>query len=130
MNFFGPFLIVFLLSLLQATVLRINFLLLFVLLKNSYFWAFLSGLVLDLLSVQRLGFSSFLLVLMVFFFRQYSKKYAPRYLFLAVYLFLCSFIFAKIQDLSWSYVEGLILCFVLWFFRKKFKKGKQLKLDL
>lgn len=130
MNFFGPFLVVFLLSLLQATVLKTNFLLLFVLLKNSYGWAFLAGLILDLLTLQRLGLSSLLFLIVLLIFRLYSRKYEVRLPFLAPFIFFTSWLFAKIEGQVWSFWQGFILCLCLFPLRKKFEKESQLKLDL
>lgn len=122
--------LVFLLSLLQATVLRVNFLLLFILLKNSYLWAFLAGLMLDLLAVQRLGLSSLLFLLILAIFKLYSRKYEPRLPFLLPFVFFTSFLFAKIEGAVWSFWQGLILCLFLLPLRDRFKKERQLKLDL
>ena len=130
MKFLFPLLIVFLLSLFQATVLPVNFLLLFVLLKNSYFWAFLAGFVLDLMASQRLGLSSLLFLLILAVFSLYSRKYEPRLPFLLPFVFLASFLFAKIEGEIWSFYQGLILCLCLFPLREKFKKERQLKLDL
>jgi len=130
MNFLLSFLIVFFLCFLQATSLKVNFLLLFVLLKNKYRWAFLAGLVLDLLTLQRLGLSSLLFLVALFLFRLYSRKYEPQIFFLLPFVFLASFVFAKIESEIWSFWQGLILCFCLFLLRKKFKKERQLKLDL
>lgn len=121
---------VFLLSLGQSTILPVNFLLLFVLLKNSYGWGFVSGLVLDLLTGQRLGLSSLLFLLILGVFRLYSRKYEPRLAFLLPFVFLMSFFFAKIEKETWSFWQGLILCFCLLPLKEKFKKERQLKLDL
>lgn len=130
MKFFLSFLVVFLLSLFQATVLRLNLLLLFVLLKNSFLWAFLAGLILDLLTTQRLGLSSLLFLLILGIFHLYSRKYEPRLPFLIPFVFLASFFFAKIEKETWSFWQGVILSLCLFVLKKKFKKEKQLKLDL
>lgn len=130
MKNFLLFLVVFFLSLLQATVLKVNLLLLFVLLKNSYSWAFLAGLILDLLTGQRLGLSSLLFLLILFLFHLYSRKYEPRLSFLIPFIFLASFFFAKIKGDVWSFWQGLIPSLCLFPLRKKFKKERQLKLDL
>lgn len=130
MKSFLSFLIVFLLSLLQATVLKINLLLLFVLLKNSYRWAFLAGLILDLLTSQRLGLSSLLFLVILILFNLYSRKYEPRLFFLVPFVFFASFFFAKIEKEVWSFWAGLILSLCLIPLRKKFEREKQLRLDL
>ena len=130
MKIFLSFFIVFVLSLLQATVLRINFLLLFVLWKRSYFWAFLAGLIFDLMVGNRLGLSSLLFLLILLLFRLYSRKYEPHGFFLAVFAFLSSYIFAKVEAGAWSFWQGLILALCLLLLRKKFQKAWQLKLGL
>lgn len=124
------FLVVFVLSLLQATVLRVNFLLLFVLLQGSYSWAFLAGLILDLMTGQRLGLSSLLFLLILFLFQLYSRKYEPRWPFLLPFVFLASLFFAKIEGEIWSFWQGLFLALCLLPLREKFKRERQLKLDL
>ena len=122
--------IVLLLSLFQSTVLSINFLLIFVLWKGSYPWAFWTGLVLDLMAGNRLGLSSFLFLLLLFLFRLYSRKYEPRPFFLITFIFLASFIFAKIEAESWSFWQGIVLSLGMLLLREQFEKERQLKLDL
>ena len=130
MKTFWRFLIIFLVSLLQSTVFSLNLLLIFILVEQSYWWAFLAGLSLDLLSGQRLGLSSLLFLIILFLFRLYSRKYEPRNFFLAPFVFLMSFLFAKIEVGNWNFREGIILVLCSFILRKRFKKKLQLKLDL
>ncbi len=130
MKIFLPFLTVFILSLLQATVLKTNFLLVFVLWKRSSLWAFLAGLIFDLMAGNRLGLSSLLFLLILLLFRLYSRKYEPHGLFLAIFAFLSSYIFAKVEAGSWTFWQGLVPALCLVLLRKKFQKAWQLRLDL
>jgi len=124
------FLLMLAISFLQAVILKMNFLLLFVLLKRSYFWAFLSGLIFDLLTGNQLGLSSLLFLLILFLFRLYSRKYEPRSLFLFTFVFLVNFFFIKIEGLSWNFWQGILLALIILPFAYRFEKKRQLKLAL
>lgn len=124
------FLVLVALVLLQSTVLNLNLLLLFVIWQGRYYWAFAAGLLLDLLSGQRLGLSGLLYLFIVLLFRLYSRKFEPRAPFLAVFVFLSSFIFAKIENQFWHWSDGLLLSLLILIFSRRFRKETQLKLDL
>jgi len=124
------FLLVFLLALLQSTALKLNLLLLFVIFQGSYAWAFWTGLILDLLTSQRLGLSSLLFLMIIHFFKLYSRKYELRFRFLFVFVFFSSWIFAKIQAHTWSLWQNILLSFLVFFLQKKICSDIQLKLDL
>lgn len=123
-------LILFLLSLLQSTVLSINLLLIFVLWRGRYHWAFLAGLVFDLMAGNRLGLSSLLFLFILLLFRLYSRKFEPQPFFLATFVFLASFLFAKIEGQTWTLAQGLVLGLVIVLIRNCFTRERQLKLDL
>ena len=122
--------LIFLLVLLQSTVLKTNLLLLFVIFQASYAWAFWAGLILDLFSHQPLGLSSLLFLMIVHLFKLYSRKYEPRFGFLLPFVFLTGWVFAKVEKQSWSLGQGLLLGLLTLPLRKHFNQENQLKLDI
>ena len=124
------FLLVLLLALLQSTVLSLNLLLLFVLFQASYAWAFWAGLIFDLFSHQRLGLSSLIFLLTLHFMLLYTRKYEPRRRFLLPFVFLASWVFARVEKLNWSIGQGLLLLLIALALSARFSQAKQLKLDL
>ena len=123
-------LLVLLLVLFQSTVLNLNFLLVFVLWRQRYYWAFFAGLVYDLLCGNLLGLSSLLFLFILLLFRLYSRKFEPSPLFLGPFVFLTSFLFARIEGQTWHFWQGLVLFLTILLLRRRFKKEIQLKLDL
>lgn len=138
------FLVIFLLSLIQTSFVRINFLLILVLFfaflggeVQALSVAFFAGLIFDLLKGGVLGLSSvgFLLVsLVILLYRQRFLPSHPFFLFLAT--FLSSFVFALIARIPWSFFEGLVLAVIVllvkFFFPNVFEtlKSGQLKLKV
>ncbi len=124
------FLLVLGLALLQSTVLKLNFLLIFVIFQASYARAFWAGLFFDLLTSQRLGLSSLLFLIIVHLLKLYSRKYEPRPGFLLPFVFLASWVFAQAEKLNWSLSQGLFLMLIAWPLSARFSQEKQLKLAL
>lgn len=122
--------VVLLLSLFQSTVWSLNLLLVAVLWLGRYYWAFLAGLVYDLLSGERLGLSSLLFLFILLLFRLYLRKFEPRPLFLAIFTVLASYIFTHAHGQLWRWWHGLVLVLFVLLLRHRFRKERQLKLDL
>ena len=106
----------FLLALLQGSILSLN-LILFLLLvwaairppKETFLIAFLSGLFLDLVKGTWLGFSSLALLIATGLFILYSRRFDSLHpLFLAVFIFAVSFLWNLISQEPWL-IEGLVL---------------------
>ena len=122
--------IVLLLGLLQSTILGINFLLVFILWRQRYYWAFLTGLIYDLMAHQRLGLSSLVFLFILLLFRLYLRKFEPRALFLVIFIFLAGYLFAQIEGQIWHFWQGVALAVSILLLRKSFRREVQLRLDL
>jgi hypothetical protein len=126
-----------LLALIQGAFLPVNLVLLTVLalsalvvvqrsdqesaVKECLFLAFFSGLILDLFSETKFGFSSFWLLVFVYLEVIYSRRFNPFHpLFLPVFIFASSLIFGQLAYQVWLWGSSLILAFLGWLVRNIF----------
>lgn len=87
-NVFFSILAIFLFAFLQATIVPFNLVLLAVLSLSvllpprfGLFWAFLAGMILDLSTGQRLGFSSLIFLALSFLVNLYKSKFKAAHFF-------------------------------------------------
>lgn len=98
------FLPILIFSLLQATFLPLNLVLLTVIFwvawrpeKTSLYFAFAAGLILDLAKGMTLGLSSFLFLVISYLLILYSRRFNPLHpLFLVVFMLLATLIYSFI----------------------------------
>jgi len=144
MTYFLTFLAILIGGVLQTTVLPVNLLLLIVLdlsilqeFKRGVLVGFFSGLILDLFSLGRLGYSSIAFLIMVFLINLYKRRWdLPNFWLTLVLTFIFSFVFNAFLGRFWSIKEGLGLVIVnavfyplvSWWQKQEF--GDQLKLNL
>ncbi|MCJ7804747.1 hypothetical protein MUP35_03390 [Patescibacteria group bacterium] len=122
---------IFILVVLQASILPLNLLLALILIRTalkpdqqSFYLAFWSGLLLDLAQGTPLGLSSLIFLLASLLLLLYSKKFEASYApFLAVFVFLISLLYnwIVIGYLGWQKSLVLsILTFLFSFLWRKF----------
>lgn len=142
------FLIFFLilgLALFQNLILPVNFLLVLVIIfslwkkaPESFIWAFLTGLFLDLFSFGQLGFSAIIFVSLDFLLKLYHQKFSLDHPLILIFVLFVSY-------LTYSWLTGktmmigeilvlLILILILRFFQKRLflalAEGEEGKLKL
>ncbi len=138
---------VFLLVLLQTTIIDFNFLLIFVLLLNftglemeGLVFAFAGGILLDLFTGNRLGLSSLALLAAAFLIIFYKKRFhAGNLFFWLLFFFLGSLSFRLLKGQGWRLKEGLIMAFLslplFWFvsrlglFEEREQEGGKLRIS-
>jgi cell shape-determining protein MreD len=138
------FLILFL-SLIQATFLPLNLLLVFVIILSlwqeapqSFLWVFLAGLCLDLFSLKQLGLSSIIFVSFDFLIKIYRQRFSlEQPLVVSLFFVLSYFLFSLITAREMKIWEGVVLLVILllirflrkdWFFVSSGQEGGRLKL--
>ncbi len=144
MKYFLSFLLILIIGVFQTSVLPLNILLLTVLdlailndFRRGILIGFFSGLVLDLLSLGRLGLSSLAFLLIVFLINLYKRRWRlPNFWLILFLTFIFSFFFDLFSKQFWSVKEGGVLVLVnivfyplISFLQKKELRG-QLKLRL
>ena len=115
---------IFILSLLQASILPLNLLLVLILIRGAlkpdrqnFYLAFWSGLLLDLAQGTPLGLSSLIFLLASLLLFLYSKKFEAIYApFLAVFTFLISLFYKRIVIGYLDWKESLLLAFLVFLF--------------
>lgn len=127
-------LLIFLLSLIQATFLPFNLMVLVVLLGNvfcsanqGFFLAFLGGLFLDLATGGLLGISSLKLLLISLFLRLYSRRFDPTHpVFLGMMGGLVGFLWEGRPDWKEAFFLGVMgfICGLLLRFLSIPQQGK------
>lgn len=108
---------IFILALVQTTIIGFNFLLVFVLVislaggeKESFLSAFISGLFLDLLAGSPLGLSSLAFLSLTFLAFAYKRKFQAKNLFFWIVIFLVgNFFFKMVNGQIWHWKEGLLM---------------------
>lgn len=108
---------IFFLALLQGAFLPLNLVLLAVLIlavikprNQSLIISFLAGFCLDLAKGTPLGISSLVLLAIVYLMILYRRKFDPFHpVFLTVFVFLSSNLYAKLVSNFFNWQEGLIL---------------------
>lgn len=133
------------LSLIQATLLPINFLLILVIALSlgkkapeSFLWAFLGGFFLDLFSFKQLGLSSIFFVSLDFLLKLYRQRFSLDHplviIFVLVASYLLHFWFTGREIRIWEGLTLVIILLLIRFFRKELfsvslgKEGERLKL--
>lgn len=143
-RYFLTFLIIVLVVLFQTTIWSFNFLLLVILIlslslntQESLIWAFLGGLILDLFSGGRLGFSSLGFVLITFLLQAYHRRFSFQNPFLVfTFSVLAYLLFTAIIQKPWIWWEGLALAVLALVLRSlapflfKPSNQEQLKIEL
>ena len=144
MTHFFTFLAILIAGVLQTAAVPVNLLLLIVLdwailrdFRQGIVIGFFAGLVLDFLSLGRLGFSSIIFLGIVFLINLYKRRWdLPNFWLTLVLTFIFSFVFNAFLGRFWSIKEGLVLVIVnavfyplvSWWQKQEF--GDQLKLNL
>lgn len=140
-----PLFLILGLSLLQVTLLPINFLLIFVIVfslwkkaPESFLWAFLGGLFLDLFSFGQLGFSAIVFVTLDFLLKLYRQRFSLDHPLVIIFVLVISYLlFSWLTGKEIKIGEGVVLLVVLLiirFFRRELfftspgKEGGRLKL--
>lgn len=133
------------LSLIQTTLLPINFLLIFIIVfslwkkaPQSFLWAFLAGLFLDLFSLRQLGFSAIIFVSFDFILKLYRQRFSFDHpLVVSLVLVIGYLLFSWLTGREIRIWEGIILLAILLtirFLRKELflassgKEGGRLKI--
>ena len=115
---------IFILVVLQASILPLNLLLALILIRTalkpdrqSFYLAFWSGLLLDLAQGTPLGLSSLIFLLASLFLFLYSKKFEASYApFLAVFVFLISLLYYQTVFGYLGWQKSLILSILTFLF--------------
>jgi len=115
---------IFILVVLQASILPLNLLLALILIRTalkpdrqSFYLAFWSGLLLDLAQGTPLGLSSLIFLLASLFLFIYSKKFEASYApFLAVFVFLISLLYYQTVFGYLGWQKSLILSILTFLF--------------
>ncbi len=140
-----PLFLILGLSLIQTTFLPINFLLILVIVfslgkkaPESFLWAFLGGLFLDLFSFKQFGFSAVIFVSFDFFLKLYRQRFSLDHPLMVSFVLIVSYLlYSWLTGREIRVWEGLILLFILLsirFLRKELffsslgKEGNRLKL--
>lgn len=124
-NVLVSFLLILSLSFIQATVFSFNLVLLTVLSlavlltpRLGLFWAFLAGVILDLITGQPLGFSSLIFLALAFLLNLYKTKFkATNFIYLLPFTLFSTWFFnlLKGEPLFFLNVIGTtILLFLVW----------------
>ncbi len=132
------------LSLFQTTLLPINLLLILVIIfslwqkaPESFVWAFLAGLFLDLFSFNQLGFSSIIFVSLDLILKLYRQRFSLDHPLVISFVLVTSyFLYSWLTGREigiWEAVILLVVILVIRLFRKELflafpKQGKKLKL--
>lgn len=101
----------------QTTVYNFNFLLLVVLILaligsewEGLLFAFVGGVLLDLLAGTWLGVSSLALLMPVFLALVYKRKFqAKNFIYWIVLFFICSLIFRLVRNEGWRLTEAFLM---------------------
>jgi len=115
---------IFILVILQGSILPLNLLLALILIRTalkpdrqSFYLAFWSGLLLDLAQGTPLGLSSLIFLLASLFLFLYSKKFEASYApFLAVFVFLISLLYYQTVFGYLGWQKSLILSILTFLF--------------
>ncbi|PIU33233.1 hypothetical protein COY29_05450 [Candidatus Woesebacteria bacterium CG_4_10_14_0_2_um_filter_39_14] len=115
---------IFILVVLQSSILPLNLLLALILIRTalkpdrqSFYLAFWSGLLLDLAQGTPLGLSSLIFLLASLFLFLYSKKFEASYApFLAVFVFLISLLYYQTVFGYLGWQKSLILSILTFLF--------------
>lgn len=138
------FLAILVIGLFQTTIWGFNFLLLIVLVLSlilpagaSLFWAFLAGLILNLLGGEPLGYSSLGFLLPNFLLLAYRQRFSfQNPLFVFVFSFISYLLFTFVSQKPINLFEGVILAISIVIFRFlapflfEVQNPKQLKLEV
>ena len=95
--------------------------------NDVFLVAFIAGLLLDILSFGRIGFSSMYFVLLTFLIFMYQKKFEIETVnFLVLFSFFGSLIYLLIEGARFAFIQSIVMTLIIaasyYFFRRFNKK--------